>query len=476
MRLKDRQGSDRGNSFAAKQKWAIYFLMAVGFWNFLGAGVFGFLINLPIVSYFEMGTTLTTNHGHAAMFGVFGMLALAVLVFCLRAMQTDAAVVVAAGSDQVDAAVAALRAGADAFLVRPLEPAHVAVALWKAAETRRLRLDGERLRERIRMRLALVGAGPELVAVHELARRVAPTKATVLVLGEAGTGKLHLAQVLHELSPRRERPFLRVNCAALGDALVESELFGHEQGAFDEADHRHVGAFERARGGTLYLDEVGRLSPAVQVKLLRVLQEGTLERLGGRGVVPVDVRVVAGSQRDLAAEVHAGRFRDDLYYRLNVVAVALPPLRARKADIPALVTHFLEHRANAAGRPLRGVTPGVLSSLFAYDWPGNLRELEGVVRSAAERAQGGELAAADLPAVLHGVKAEDAGASGLIPGATLFEIEREAILRTLDQVDGSTARAAEMLGVSVRKIQYRLKEYKAGHAGRRKAAQDPGFR
>ena len=394
----------------------------------------------------------------------------------LHAMQSDAAVVVVAGSEGLDGAVDALRAGADGFLTRPLDPAHVAVTLWKAAATRRLRLDGERLRERLRARLALVGAGPELVAVHELARRVAPTKATVLVVGEAGAGKQHLAQVLHELSPRRERPFLRVNCAALGEALVDSELFGHEQGAFDEADHRHVGAFERARGGTLYLDEVGRLSPAVQVKLLRVLQEGTLERIGGREAVPVDVRVVAGTQRDLAAEVHAGRLRDDLYYRLNVVAVSLPPLRARKADIPALVTHFLEHRANAAGRPLRGVTPGVLSSLFAYDWPGNLRELEAVVRAAAERCQGSEISTGDLPAVLQGVKAEDAGSSGLIPGATLFEIEREAILRTLDQVDGSTARAADILGVSVRKIQYRLKEYKAGHAGRRKASPEPSFR
>jgi two-component system NtrC family response regulator len=394
----------------------------------------------------------------------------------LHAAGSDAAVVVVAGADRLDDALAALRAGAAAFLSRPLEPAQVAVTLTKAAETRRLRLDGERLRERLRARLVLVGAAPELVAVHELARRVAPTKANVLVLGEAGAGKQHLAQVLHELSPRRDRPFLRVNCAALGETLVDSELFGHEQGAFDEADHRHVGAFERARGGTVYLDEVGRLSPAVQVKLLRVLQEGTLERIGGRESIPVDVRVVAGSQRDLAAEVHAGRFRDDLYYRLNVVAVSLPALRARKADIPALVSHFLEHRGNAAGRPLRGVTPGVLSSLFAYDWPGNLRELEAVVRAAAERCEGSELTTADLPAVLQGVKAEDGGGSGLIPGATLFEIEREAILRTLDQVDGSTARAAEILGVSVRKIQYRLKEYKAGHSGRRKAGPEQAFR
>ena len=394
----------------------------------------------------------------------------------LHALQSDAGLVVVTSSERLEAALGAMRSGADAFLLRPLVPVHAAVVLQKVAGTRRLRLDGERLREHLRGRLALVGASPELVAVHDLVRRVAPTKAPVLIVGEAGAGKQHLAQVLHELSPRRERPFLRVSCAALGESLLDSELFGHEQGAFEEADRRHLGAFEQARGGTLYLDEVGRLPPAVQVKLLRVLQEGTLERVGGRGAVPVDVRVVAGSQRDLAHEVHAGHFRDDLYYRLNVVAVSLPALRARKADIPALVSHFLEHRTNAAGRPIRGVSPGVLSALFAYEWPGNLRELEAVVRAAAERCQGAEIGAADLPGVLQGLKAEEAGASGLIPGATLFEIEREAILRTLDQVDGSTARAAEILGVSVRKIQYRLKEYKAGQTGRRRAGGEPAFR
>ena len=394
----------------------------------------------------------------------------------LHALQSDAGLVVVTSSERLEAALGAMRSGADAFLLRPLVPVHAAVVLQKVAGTRRLRLDGERLREHLRGRLALVGASPELVAVHDLVRRVAPTKAPVLIVGEAGAGKQHLAQVLHELSPRRERPFLRVSCAALGEALLDSELFGHEQGAFEEADRRHLGAFEQARGGTLYLDEVGRLPPAVQVKLLRVLQEGTLERVGGRGAVPVDVRVVAGSQRDLAHEVHAGHFRDDLYYRLNVVAVSLPALRERKADIPALVSHFLEHRTNAAGRPIRGVSPGVLSALFAYEWPGNLRELEAVVRAAAERCQGAEIGTADLPGVLQGLKAEEAGASGLIPGASLFEIEREAILRTLDQVDGSTARAAEILGVSVRKIQYRLKEYKAGQTGRRRAGGEPAFR
>jgi len=393
----------------------------------------------------------------------------------LRVAGSDAAVVVSMAPDRLDVAVAALRAGAEAFLLRPLEPAHLALVLQKAAEKRRLRLDGARLRERIRGRLAMVGGSTDLLAAFEVTRRVAPTKATVLVHGEAGTGKEHLAQLLHELSPRRERPFLRVTCAALGETLVDSELFGHEQGAFAEADGRRIGAFERASGGTIYLDEVGRLPPAVQVKLLRVLQDGVLERLGGREAIPVDVRVVAGSQRELAEVVRDGHFRDDLYYRLNVVAVALPPLRARKADIPALVSHFLDHHGHRHGRRIRSLTPGALSELFAYDWPGNLRELEAVVRDAAERAAGPEIGVADLPPVLHGGSAEEAGGSALIPGATLFEIEREAILRTLEQVNGSTARAAEILGVSVRKIQYRLKEYRAGQTGRRRAEPSPAY-
>jgi two-component system, NtrC family, response regulator HydG len=385
----------------------------------------------------------------------------------LRDARSDAAVVVAAAQDRLDAAVAALRAGAESYVVRPLDPAQVLVVLEKALEKRVLRKDGAALRESIRRRLAIVGASPELHAVIEVVKRVAPTKATVLVQGEFGAGKAHVAQALHEASPRRDRPFVRVNCAAMSEALLESELFGHERGAFPDADGRRAGRFEDANGGTLYLHEVARMPPAVQVKLLRVLQQGEFERLGGRETIRVDVRVVAGSQRDLAEEVRAGRFRDDLYYRLNVVAVSLPALRARKADIPALVSHFIDLQARAAGKEISGVTPGTLSALFAYDWPGNVRELANVIERAVASAQGPEITADDLSPVLHGARPEESTASALIPGATLFEIEREAILRTLDQCGGSTARAAEVLGVSIRKIQYRLKEYRSGASGRR---------
>jgi DNA-binding NtrC family response regulator len=388
----------------------------------------------------------------------------------LRALASDAAVVITTPPGRIDVAVAALRAGADSFLVRPLDLGQTALALEKALEKRRLRNHCAELRERLRERLAIVGSAPDVLAAIEVVRRVGPTKAAVLVQGEVGTGKAHVAQALHEASPRRARPFVRVNCAARSEALLEAELFGHEPGAFAEVETRRAGKVEEADGGTIYLDEVGRLPPVLQVKLLRVLQQGELERVGGRETVRVDVRVIAGAQQDLAEEIRAGRFRDDLYYRLNVVSIALPPLRARKSDIPALVNHFIAQDAPAAGKDIRGVTPGALSALFAYDWPGNVRELASVIERAVAGARASELGADDLSPVLHGGGADEGGASPLIPGATLFEIEREAILRTLDQVDGSTARAAEILGVSVRKIQYRLKEYRSGGAGRRSAA------
>jgi two-component system NtrC family response regulator len=394
----------------------------------------------------------------------------AALVGRLRALRSDAVVVVLASVDRLEPAVDALRAGAESYLVRPVDPAQALVVIDKALEKRRLRRDSVALRQELRQRLAVVGSAPEMLAVVEVARRVAPTKATVLVLGEPGTGRRHVAQAIHEASPRRDRPFVPVRCTARSEALLQTELFGHERGAVPDAEMRRIGAVEQADGGTLYLDEVGHLPPGVQVKLLQLLQKGEIERVGGREPVRVDVRVIASSQEDLAEAVRSGRLRDDLYYRLGVVSLALPPLRARKADLPALVNHFLERHGRAAGRRAAGATPGALSVLFAYDWPGNVRELENVVEHAVRSSRGREVGVEDLSPVLSGAVAEQAGTSALIPGATLFEIEREAILRTLEEVGGSTSRAAEVLGVSVRKIQYRLKEYRGGFAGRRRAA------
>jgi DNA-binding NtrC family response regulator len=369
-----------------------------------------------------------------------------------REQGSDSVFVMMTAFASVEAAVEAMRAGAENYLVKPLDVNAVLVVLEKALEKLRLQRETQNLRERVRERYRfhnIVGDAPELQAVYEVVKRAAPTRATVLILGESGTGKELIAQALHEESPRRDHPFIKVSCAALSETLLESELFGHEKGAFTGAIGRREGRFELADGGTLFLDEIGDISPALQIKLLRVLQEKEFERVGGVSTLKVDVRLVAATNRDLASEVKNGKFREDLYYRLNVVAVTLPPLRQRKGDIPALVSHFVEKYCKA------------------YDWPGNVRELENVVERAVVLAKGLEMTADDLPPTLRGPRPRERTPGALIPGATLYEIEREAILRTLEMVGGSTSRAAEILGISVRKIQYRLKEYATGATGER---------
>jgi len=396
-----------------------------------------------------------------------------------REQGSDAVFVMMTAYASVEAAVEAMRAGAENYLVKPLDVNAVLVVLEKALEKLRLQRDTQNLRERVRERYRfhnIVGDAPELQAVYEVVKRAAPTRATVLILGESGTGKELIAQALHEESPRRDQPFIKVNCAALSETLLESELFGHEKGAFTGAIGRKEGRFELADSGTLFLDEIGDISPALQIKLLRVLQQKEFERVGGVSTLKVDVRLVAATNRDLAAEVKSGKFREDLYYRLNVVAVTLPPLRNRKGDIPALVSHFVEKYGKAYGKEIRGLAPGTLNALLAHDWPGNVREIENVVERAVVLAKGPEMTADDLPPTLRGPRPRERSPGALIPGATLYEIEREAILRTLDMVGGSTSRAAEILGISVRKIQYRLKEYANGgpaHGGADDAAEEP---
>jgi len=368
----------------------------------------------------------------------------------------------------VETAVEAMRSGAENFLTKPLDPATILVVLDKVLEKRDLARDAEQLRLRVQERYrieSIIGDSPALQAIFDVVRRAAPTKATVLLLGESGTGKELVAQAIHQESPRREKAFVKVNCAALSETLLESELFGHERGSFTGAVGRREGRFELADGGTLFLDEIGDIAPSVQVKLLRVLQQREFERVGGTQTLKVDVRMVAATNRDLASAVAAGKFREDLYYRLNVVAVTLPPLRMRKGDIPALVSHFIQLYARSYGKQVRGLLPGTLNALLRYDWPGNVRELENVIERAVVLATTPDLTADDLPPVLSGPSPSHPRAGSFIPGATLREIEREAILRTLEVVEGSTSRAASMLGISARKIQYRLKEY-AEHDGK----------
>ncbi len=403
-----------------------------------------------------------------------------------RQQGSDAVFVMMTAFASVEAAVEAMREGAENYLVKPLEVNAVLAVLAKALDKLRLVRETDILRERVRERYRfhnIVGDAPELHAVFDVVKRAAPTKATVLILGESGTGKELIAQALHEEwvtslvekgdASAKSRPFVKVNCAALSETLLESELFGHEKGAFTGAIGRKEGRFELADGGTLFLDEIGDISPSTQIKLLRVLQQKEFERVGGTQTLKVDVRLVAATNRDLAAEVKAGKFREDLYYRLNVVAVTLPPLRLRKGDIPALVSHFIEKYSRAYGLDQPKLAAGTLNALLAHDWPGNVRELENVVERAVVLVpRGSDLTADDLPPSLRGPRPRERGGGSLIPGATLYEIEREAILRTLEMVGGSTSRAADVLGISVRKIQYRLKEYGQDEGERRPPAED----
>jgi len=382
-----------------------------------------------------------------------------------REQGSDAMFIMMTAFASVEAAVEAMRAGAENYLVKPLDANAVQVVLEKALEKLRLQRDTQNLRERVRERFRfhnIVGDAPELQAVFDVVKRAAPTKATVLILGESGTGKELIAQALHEESPRADKPFIKVNCAALTETLLESELFGHEKGAFTGAVGLKEGRFELADGGTLFLDEIGDIPPSLQIKLLRVLQQKEFERVGGVKTLKVDVRLLAATNRDLGDLVKTGRFREDLYYRLNVVAVTLPPLRARKGDVPSLVSHFIDMYSRAYGKDIKGLAPGTLNALLSHAWPGNVRELENVVERAVVLCKTTELTAEDLPPSLRGPRPRERASGALIPGATLYEIEREAILRTLEMVGGSTSRAAEILGISVRKIQYRLKEYAAG--------------
>jgi DNA-binding NtrC family response regulator len=299
--------------------------------------------------------------------------------------------------------------------------------------------------------------------VFDTVLQVAPSRASVLLTGESGTGKELIAAAIHEHSPRASGPFVKLHCAALAETLLESELFGHERGSFTGAAGRRDGRFQQADKGTLFLDEIGEISPSTQVKLLRFLQEHEFQRVGGNQTIKVDVRVIAATNRDLMQMVRDGKFREDLYYRLNVVTVEMPALRERPSDTPLLAAYFLDRYAKENGKPVSGFSDEALERLVHHDWPGNVRELENAVERAVVICRGEQIRVEDLsPAVL--APREAVGGTPAIPGATLAELERHAILKTLEYTGGSTSRAAEILGISPRKIQYKLHEYEASVA------------
>ena len=374
--------------------------------------------------------------------------------------EPTAAVIVMTAFGAVQTAVDAMRAGASDYLTKPLHFDELLVVLDKALETENLRRETRQLRARVRDRVApgnIVGTSPPMQRVFEIVDQVAPSKATVLITGESGTGKELVANAIHQRSPRASGPFVKLHCAALAESLLESELFGHERGSFTGAVGRKDGRFSIADGGTLFLDEIGEISPSIQVKLLRFLQEHEFERVGGTQTIKVDVRVIAATNKKLAEEVAKGRFREDLYYRLNVVAVEMPPLRDRRTDIVTLAKFFVDKYAKANDKTVDAIAPDALELLVSYDWPGNVRELENAIERAVVLAPGGTIDARHLPPSVHPA-ALPSGAPP-IPGAKMAELEKYAILETLKATGGSTSKAAEILGISVRTIQYRLHEY-----------------
>jgi two-component system, NtrC family, response regulator HydG len=378
----------------------------------------------------------------------------------LREQDTELPVIVTTAFGDVNSAVAAMRAGAADFITKPIDFDVLAVAIERCLEQRTIRVEAENLRRQLRERdgdglRGLLGTSPVMQKVYRVARQVAGSRATVLITGESGTGKGELAKAIHELSPRAKAPFVSLHCASIPETLLEAELFGHEKGAFTGADRRRVGRFEQANGGTLFLDEVGEIPALMQVKLLRVLQERVVERIGSGETISVDVRVLAATNKDLAREVREGRFREDLYYRLNVVAVELPPLRLRGADVFVLANHFLSRFSRENHKPIDGFTEAARTKILGHRWPGNVRELENAVERAVVLCEGSEVDADDLPFDA----AQPVQGPVRIPGSTMAELERHAILATLEATQGSTSRAAELLDISVRTIQYRLQEY-----------------
>jgi two-component system, NtrC family, response regulator HydG len=394
----------------------------------------------------------------------------------LRELDPEATVVVVTAHGSVPAAVEAMRAGAIDFVEKPFSPELLAARVEKAAEIagerRRARdaharaaaLDEDRAREA--GPLGLVGASEAMARVREQVRKVAPTDATVLVLGESGTGKELVARALHEQSRRRGAPFVPVSCAALPEGLLESELFGHEKGSFTGAVRRKIGRFELADGGTLFLDEVGELPPAVQVKLLRVLQERRFERVGGEETIEVDVRLVSATNRDLRARAAAGAFREDLYYRLAIVPLALPPLRERGGDVALLAEHFLAKHAARLGCRLDGFEPDAMALLSRQTWAGNVRELENAVQQAMVFAEGPRVRAEDLPPALRDAPPALPVPTGDRPlPEILDDLERQLVADAMRRAHGVKAEAARLLGVKPSALYYKLEKYGIGGAG-----------
>ena len=377
----------------------------------------------------------------------------------VRRLQPDASIVVITAYATVETAVAAMKDGAQEYLVKPCHPQELSRLVARSLELRKLQRENQILRKKLSRQYRchdLISKSPRMLAVFDLIREVADLRSTVLVRGESGTGKELVARALHFSGGRSGRPFVGVACGALAETLLESELFGHERGAFTGANERRKGKFELAHGGTLFLDEIGDVSPKLQVDLLRVLQLRRFFRVGGNEEIPVDVRVVAATHRDLEAAIRDGAFRDDLFYRLNVIAIHLPPLRERREDIPLLAQAFLERLTQELGKEVEGFSEGALAALLDHDWPGNVRELENAVERAVVTCRGAALEEADLAFL----RRREGGGELLGAGdLTLAEIERRAIVAALARTAGNVRQAAAALGIDRSTLYDKLRRY-----------------
>jgi DNA-binding NtrC family response regulator len=369
------------------------------------------------------------------------------------------------GQGSVDAALRAVRdEGAFYYFDKPVDTKKLQLVLRRAIELGAAQRENARLRRQLREYGhfgPLVGDSPSMREIYSLLEQVAPSSASVLITGESGTGKEVTARAIHALSPRADKPFVALNCAAIPDTLMESELFGHERGAFTGAVERRIGCFELADGGTLLLDEIAEMPAGLQAKLLRVLEERTVRRIGANKEIAVDVRVLAATNKDPEVEVRKGTFREDLLYRLNVIQVQLPPLRERRDDIPLLASHLITQMAQRHGRPARLLTPEASNVMSLYNWPGNVRELRNVIERAVVVCEAEQIETRHLPAKLTGEQQEPSGDTLEIPvGLPLDEVERRVIIRTLAKCDQNKTRAAEVLQISLKTLHNKLKAYR----------------
>jgi DNA-binding NtrC family response regulator len=365
------------------------------------------------------------------------------------------------GSEEL--AVEAMKRGADDYVAKGrLQIDELEMRIARALKRQNLEVENVSLRQQLDSKFGLeniVGQSPAMAEIFEVVRQVAPTRATVLVLGESGTGKELIAKAVHQLSPRAKQPFVTVHCAALAPTLLESELFGHERGAFTGAYERRVGRFEQAQGGTLFLDEIGEIDATIQVKLLRFLGERTFERVGSNKTLTADVRLVAATNKNLEELVKAGKFREDLFFRLRVVEIELPPLRERTGDIPLLAQSFLREFARENNKPVNDFTADALAALMNFSWPGNVRELRTAIEHAVVLCRGERISVRDLPPSVRGGGPANDGKLFQGKDLTVKEAEKQLIVRALKETDGNRTRAAQKIGMSRRTFHRKLHEY-----------------